>query len=302
VTYARFDNYWGGTPPLKGITWTTYTEVVALENAAMTGQLDIALQIPARDVAAMQGKGNYDVSIGPSLEVTLMMLNASMPPVNSKALRSAISFAINRDDILKATNGGAGVAATQLLPPSSAYYNQAVAAAFGYKPEQALRLMNEAGLRNVTLECTYFAGLGYEIAGPIMIENLAQIGVRLRLVERTLAQGVSDVAAGKIPCFLTRWTGRPDPAMSLYGAFDSHGYANYGKTQIGVDAVMNDMLATNDLMKRIALGKQIALLAAEDPLSIPLVYQPAVVLVGKNVTGYVPDFQGKQDLRSVSLR
>ncbi|MGE0798274.1 MAG: ABC transporter substrate-binding protein [Lautropia sp.] len=302
VTYQRFDDYWAGQPKLAGVSWTTYTEVVALENAAVTGQLDVALQIPARDVAALRGKGNFEVSEGPSLEVTLMMLNGSLPPTNSKPLRQALSYAINRDDILKATNGGAGAVATQLLPPSSPYYSKEIEARFGYKPELAQKAMQDPGLKNVALECTYFPGLGYEIAGPLMVENAAKVGIKLTLVERTLAQGVADMAAGKSPCFLTRWTGRPDPAMTLFGVFDSRGFANYGKNQIGVDTLMNEMLATSDPARRVELGQKIALLGAEDPLSIPLVYQPAVALIGRNVEGYVPNYLGKQDLRSVSLR
>ncbi|MCO5089506.1 ABC transporter substrate-binding protein [Bosea sp. (in: a-proteobacteria)] len=302
VKYSRFDGYWGGKPALDGVNWTTFTEVIALENAATTGQLDIAMQIPARDVPALQNGTGYKVSSGPSLEVTLMMLNGTKAPVNSKAVREAISRAINRDDILVATNNGAGAVATQLLPSTSPYYSEEVASKYGYDLNRAKQLMQEAKQSNVSLECTYFAGLGYEIAGPLMIENLAQIGIKLTLVEKTLAQGVTDMAAGKLPCFLTRWTGRPDPAMTLFGVFDSRGFANYGKNAIGVDALMDQMLATSEPTKRVALGKQIALLGAQDPLSIPLIYQPAVVLVGSKVDGYTPNYLGKQDLRSVSLR
>ena len=305
VTYSRFDQYWAGKPALDGVNWVTFTEVIALENAATTGQLHVALQIPARDVSALQGGRGYTVSSGPSLEVTLMMLNGSKSPVDSKAVRSAINRAINRDDILIATNNGAGAVASQLLPPNSPYYSKEVAENYGYNLDEAKRLMKESGKTNVTLECTFFAGLGYEIAGPLMIEDLAKIGVKLTLHEKTLAQGVADMAAGKLPCFFTRWTGRPDPSMTLFGAFDTRGYANYGKNDIGVDPLMDQMLATfedTDMEKRVEIGKQIALLAAQDPLSIALVYQPAVVLLSDKVEGYIPNYLGKQDLRSVSLR
>lgn len=303
ITFDAFADYWGGTPNLDGIDWQTFAQATALQNAARSGQLDIAVQIPEADISSLRGNENFEVNIGPSFALSSIALNASLAPFDSADFRRAINMAINRDDILQAQNNGEGEVATQPYGSQSVYYSEHAAAAAAYNPEAARALIESAGLAGTSFTCNFFPGYGSEVSGPLIAENLRDIGVTMELRQQSLAQAISDFREGRYPCIITGWTGRLDPSITFSLIYSSTGSSNFGRIDLGVDQMIADLQGTFDMDERIALIQEIvATVADAGPPQIGLLRRQSVVLVGTNVEGYQANVSGKPDLRSVSLR
>lgn len=64
-------------------------------------------------------------------------------------VRRALTYAVNKDAIIKAVYQGAGVSAKNLIPPTMWGYNDDVQD-YTYDPEKAKALLKEAGLEKVS--------------------------------------------------------------------------------------------------------------------------------------------------------
>jgi len=301
ITFDEFADYWGDEPEVDRIEWTTYPQVVAMENAAKGGQLDLAVQIPAADVASLEDNPNFTVDVGPSLAYTDVVMIGDLDPFDSPEIRLAFNHAINREALLQAVNDGEGEIATQALGSDSPYYSDAAAEYTEYDPEKARDLVAASGKQNPTFECAFFPGRGVEVAGPLMINDLAEVGMTMTLKQLSLAQALSDFRERRVPCLFTSWTGRPDPSLTFALNFASTGSSNVGKVDLGVDDLIAQLRSTYDEDERARIGQEIAEKVAPVTTQVPLLRTSNIVLVGSKVQGYLAPPSGKPDLRTVSL-
>ncbi|MER8678217.1 ABC transporter substrate-binding protein [Mesorhizobium sp. M0162] len=116
VLEAR-DDYWGGKPIIKKITIVAIpeeqTRLLAMKNGDINGTFDVSVS----DMDQWKALGNVDVITQPSLAVYLLTLDQSAPPFDDIHVRKAISYAIDREGLVKALLKGKGEPATALNPP-----------------------------------------------------------------------------------------------------------------------------------------------------------------------------------------
>ncbi len=118
------------------------TQLAALQS----GQVDVMF---INDPAHFQ-KLEADPSIKVQRETldSLIYLgyNCARPPFNEVKVRQALSYAVNKAEIIKLALGGLGEAANTLLPPTLAGYNADLAKfGQGYDPAKSKALLREAG-------------------------------------------------------------------------------------------------------------------------------------------------------------
>jgi ABC-type transport system substrate-binding protein len=101
------------------------------------------------------------------------------------------------------------------------------------------------------------------------------------------------------PCSFSAWTGRPDPALALSDLYESNGIYNIGKTNFGLDSLINKVLSSYGTSARIAAVQAVVAASIPEAPDAPLVYAPSVTLVSPSVSGFVNNFQGKEDLSLV---
>lgn len=116
VLEAR-DDYWGGKPVVKKITIVAIpdeqTRILAMQNGDIDGTFNVAIS----DIDQWKALSNVDVITAPSLGVYLLTLDQSAAPFDDVHVRKAISYAIDREGLVKALLKGNGEPATALNPP-----------------------------------------------------------------------------------------------------------------------------------------------------------------------------------------
>jgi peptide/nickel transport system substrate-binding protein len=301
ITLTRFAKYYGGTPAYGSVQWTIYSTASAEETAARSGQLDVALQIPAADVKSLQGNANYKVRVGPSLLYTQVFFNDSMTPVSSNDVRLAFNYALNRQAILDAVDNGQGSIAWQPVPIGNPNYDKPLGATYPYNPAKAISLLASAGYPNgVSFTCDDFAGLNFETAGPVIQAEEAAVGIHITIDEMSLAQALGQGFSGVVPCVFSAWTGRPSLAITLQTLYGTTGSNNVGHVNFGLDNDISHMLTSYTTASQIKWSqKTIADSVAIAP-DAPLVFAASVTLVAPSVHGFMNNFQGKDDLTIVS--
>lgn len=116
VVEAR-DDYWGPKPVAKRIVFSSIpdrqTRLLAAQNGDIDGTFDLAIS----DIDQWKSLGNVDVITAPSLGVFMLTMDQSAPPFDDIHVRKAISYAVDREGLVKALLKGNGEAATALNPP-----------------------------------------------------------------------------------------------------------------------------------------------------------------------------------------
>jgi peptide/nickel transport system substrate-binding protein len=178
LSFTRWDSYWQkGRPYLDGIEYIFIRDPMT-QQAAMRapGEEKVhVLSVTSGEQAAMMKAQGFEVIIMPVGPVSLIpdSKNPGSPLANKK-VRQAVSYAINREAIVKARGFGFWKASNQIPSPDNLGYTKETE--FGrYDPEKAKQLLAEAGYPN-----------GFKIkiiVMPAMVDRDAMVAVQRFLGE-----------------------------------------------------------------------------------------------------------------------
>jgi len=131
---------------------------------------------------------------------------------------------------------------------------------------------------------------------------LADVGIEVEI------QGMENVAAQqafnvdkKIHLNFSRWTGRPDPQVTVNNLFSSGSFFNVGGYSTPeIERLLAEAAAEYDNEKRAVIYAEISRLAIlEEAIGIPILAEPSTTALRKNVVGYEPNMLGKSIYKNV---
>lgn len=287
---------------LAGVTFSIFSAATALVNALTTSQVDFALNIPGSDVSTISSTKAITVKVGPSLTFDEIAFNGSLAPVNKPAVRQAFNYALDRTALNKVFTDGLGKPEYEPVPPGNPDYDSSPSLQWAYDPAKAKQLLAAAGTPNVQMTCIQIPGLGYEEMGPIIVSEEAAVGIHITIQTMSGAEGLELFNERKTaPCLFVGWSGRPDPELTYRQNYASSGFYNPGGTNNGIDGLLDQMDSTYDAQGRSALFGQMDTALFQSAPYAPLMSVPDIVAYHSNVTNYVPNQQGKDDLSMIAM-
>ncbi len=139
-------DYYGGAPLLDGIVFKVIPDGNARLAQLKSGDIDFTVIDPPQ-LAAVQGVPNLQVRRAPQVNYYFFAINHERPIFADVRVRQALSYAIDKQAIVKNILKGDGRVATGPINPLLApYYNPNVEA-YPYSLEKAQSLLAEAGWR-----------------------------------------------------------------------------------------------------------------------------------------------------------
>ena len=305
ATFERAAEYWDpDAQRLDAIEWTVIADSEAMYNALRTDQIDVATLPPSYiDRAEQDG---LDVISGPTRQVYYLNLNETRPGLDDVRVRRAIAQSINRQGIVDAVFFGHGEPASQLLPAGETGHNDDIAAdAFGFDPAGAKDLLAEAGFAegDLSYELISFPSSPVPEINQVILDGLAQAGihVELRTVDSTavaetyFVRQEGDMMQGA-------WSGRPSAEQSIQLLHTSSGFGNPGGfTPEGFDDLLATALAATTDDDRSAALDELAQVAFDEVLSVPIVFPYTSVGAQDRVEGLQIYVTGKLEFRGVGI-
>jgi peptide/nickel transport system substrate-binding protein len=138
--------YFGGAPLLDGIVFKVIPDGNARLAQLKSGDIDFTVIDPPQ-VAAVQGSPGLEVRRAPQVNYYFFAINHDRPKFADARVRQALSYAIDKQAIVKNILKGDGRVATGPINPLlGAYYNPNVEA-YPFNLEKAQSLLAEAGWR-----------------------------------------------------------------------------------------------------------------------------------------------------------
>ncbi|HEU4657896.1 MAG TPA: ABC transporter substrate-binding protein [Capillimicrobium sp.] len=221
VVLRRNPHYWGDAPPVERITARLFKDEQTRLVAMRTKSLDAALQFPLAQ--ARQWEAVSQPQYVQFHRINYLSFDLTRKPWDDLAIRRAFAYAIDREGILQAAVQGHGQIASSIVPElnflgviSQQQTDEIVSTlpSYEYDPERArAELAKSSQPRG--FEATMTVDEAASIAGQAVAENLAAIGVRLKIRQLTTPDFFAKVLSHEdMGLMLIRfYTDYPDPDM-----------------------------------------------------------------------------------------
>ena len=143
VRLASHDEYFGGMPAAKSITFQVVPEVSARIAGLVSGEYDIIVNVPPDQIPVLEGYGDVEVS-SVVLDNTHMLVFFDEGPLDDKRVRQAMSLAIDRPLLREALWENKNYTPNSHQLPSYVMWIEDYPE-FQYDPAKAKELLAEAG-------------------------------------------------------------------------------------------------------------------------------------------------------------
>jgi len=227
------------------------------------------------------------------LYTSLLAMNCKTPPFNDTRVRQAISYAIDRQRIVRDVVGSEqAVPARSLLPPGLQGYDPH-SVGYLYDPSRSRSLLRQAGIpERTSLEMLQSEAGTNQAVLEIISENLKDVGLNLNVhfLPPDLLQQAIEKA--RVPIRMTKWVADyPDPDSFLYVPFHSKNPAIYtGFQNEAFDQFVSEARLLADIRERIQLYQRAERIWMDECPCVVLFHNRALVLSQENVQGSIPHF------------
>ncbi|MGN6486552.1 MAG: ABC transporter substrate-binding protein [Devosia sp.] len=276
IDLERNPNYWGTAPKIDNVTFKFISDPTAATSALLAGDIDVFQAFPAPELLE-QFKSNPDfqVIVGTTQGETILALNNAHPPLDNVKVREAIAHAIDRKAIIDGAMYGYGQEIGSFFPPGDPAYIDLTAQS-AFDPEKSKALLAEAGVKDLTLTFKVPPAAYARAAAPIIQQQLANVGVKVNVVNVEWADWIANVFQGAYDYDLTMVS---HVEANDFAAFGKPGYyINYKADAL--NKLVEELNATTDTAKQTELKQAIQKQLADDYASVYL-FELANITVAK---------------------
>jgi peptide/nickel transport system substrate-binding protein len=284
-------NWYGPKPKIQTIIFKVIPNASSRLSLLESGSVDIAYDLPLKDIKALQDNKSVQIVNQPSRFVVFLGMNAKDKPFNNVKVRQAISYVVPYKTIITQVLQGYGIQLTSPIPDGTPTHTAKYFVYGKSNVAKAKQLLTQAGYPNgfsTTLQVASGVDEGQETAIWVQ-QALKQIGINVQIQQMPGATFTSALQKHTLGFFFfNNWISiNNDPFYHLYWLFDSAccDYTNYTNRAV-VKAINANLLSTNKA-RRTAAATAIQKQIMSDAPWVFL-YQPNFVLAMRsNVHGYV---------------
>ena len=263
------------------------TDESAIVSALKSDQLDLA-NLSATN-AALLGDG-FELYNSPQNMVQVFALNNTYEPLSDVRVRKAISYAVNKQEIIQGVfNGYATELYSNFSPVMNVYYNDELTDVYTVDIEKAKELMAEAGYADgfdlvIKVPGNYQAHVD---TAQILAQQLSQIGINVTIETIEWATWLEDVYANaQYEATVIGLTGKLDPNDVLIRYESSYGKNFYKYSNSEYDALIAQAAVELDETKRIELYKECQRILTEDAAAVYICDPNATMSCRSDLKGY----------------
>ena len=139
------ENYWGQKPTVQRVVQEEIGDGDARALAALSGRYHVVLNIPFAAITQFKTSSVAHISAVPTASTQTIFLNVGKPQLQDKRVRQALSWGLDRDELIQLGQEGLGMPITTWLGSNPAYSALRTVYFESYDPERAAKLLDEAG-------------------------------------------------------------------------------------------------------------------------------------------------------------
>ncbi len=263
-------NYFNGEAKIKGIVYRIIPEDLTAVTEFELGNLDV-LAIPAFEHSRFKNSSKWRKlisSIG-GLNIYYLGFNCSRPPFNDMNFRKAVSYAIDREKILRTFYENRGRLAEGPVPDILRKWPPPSKQVFD--PERAKNIIESQGLKNTVINFYVTADQEVVDIAEIIQSYLKMEGLQVRIRQLEWSAYKAAVNNGEADMFwISWWADYPDPENFLFPLFHSSNHGAAGNRSRYTNKEVDGLIETgqntvNPAMKTFYYMAAEKIIAAESP-------------------------------------
>jgi len=305
VTMEAFEDYYDGRPYLDRVILRSIPENSTIEAEYLAGNLDAFIATTSIYRKYKDDPQYKDLMLTVAEYFTRNIgFNTTKKPFDDKRVRQAFNYAVDGEAILTHVLDGKGFLATGWLPSSNWAYDPNLEG-YGYDPEKALALMEEAGYADgveVPIVTTEHAEWGLPIVEAVM-PYVDEIG--MTLVPEVMTGGVMNerIIQGDYTAYIWSNGGDAHPVAYMYRWHSTRQEITNRYSNPEVDQLLERAKQSADKDEVTSLVREIDRIVLDDAPVWPFHYNMAVTMFQPWVHGMkkFPVDMAMQDLSTVWL-
>jgi peptide/nickel transport system substrate-binding protein len=283
LSLKKWDGYWGTPAKNAGVVFNYFTDAGALNNALLSGQIDVITVVQSPDaIVQFENKSGYVINNGASTTKELLAFNDRVKPFDNALVRKAVYSAIDRQKLLGSVWGKYGSLIGSMVPPTDPWYDASLVNANPYDPDLAKSLLAEA---------SYPDGISFTLDSPtydphplvaeFVKSELVKIGVNVTINPISADEWYTKVFRDR-NFTATLQEHVNDRDVVWYGNPDFYwGYNNPRVTELVNEA---EQAATPDEQTQKLL--EVNRIIANEAASVWLYLYPQIVVASSGLSGY----------------
>ena len=286
LTFEAFDEYFGGAPAIKNMTWKIIPEGSSRTIALEAGEVDFIVEVEAMDADRIQENENLELLSVDSTALNWMVLNNEKPGLSNENVRRAINAAINKENVITVALNGLGEVAegegASMLTGYSAENTDS------YDVEKAKEYMEKSGVKPSSVEMSIVCSNDTKKrAAEVIQADLKEIGIEAEIESMDLATYLSATVEGDFTAAIGGYTAT-DLITHVQGVFHSNSIGGSNQARFSdpeVDALIDQVSATVDENARNELLQQIMAKVNQACPNIPLYTATSLRAYAKGLEG-----------------
>lgn len=194
----RFDEYWGEKAKLEKVEFRIFDNATAIVMALKSGAVDFCAHLT--QVQTNELGSDFTILEGTMNLVQAVYLNNAVEPLDDIRVRQALSYAIDREQIMLFLADGRGTAlGSSIYPAFGKYFMPELADYYPTNVEKAKELLTEAGYPDgfplvITVPSNYAPHVD---TATVVVEQLRAIGVDASINIVEWSTWLSDIYQGR---------------------------------------------------------------------------------------------------------
>lgn len=296
IRYAKNPDYWDkDNIHIDNLVFVITKDSAVRAQKVQAGECNVAAYPKPAEIEAAKKSGKVTVMDQPGFNVGYLGYNVEHGKLGELKVRQALDMAINKDAIINAVYQGAGIKATNPMPPTQWGYNKTLKDA-PYDPEKAKTLLKEAGVpENQEFNLWYMpVQRPYNPNAKLMAEMVqadwAKVGVKAKLVTYEWGEYLKRAQKGEPDAIIVGWTGDngdPDNWLGTLLSCEAVGGNNYSRwCNKDFDKLVVNAKRTNDHDQRVADYEQAQVIFKEQLPWTTMAHSVVTVFATPNVKDY----------------
>lgn len=281
LTLVRNPDYWGAAPSVETATIKFISDPAAAVASILAGDVDLFSGFPAPEaLEQIKTDDRFQVVVGSTQGETVLAFNNGKAPLDNIKVREAIAHALDRQAIIDGAQFGYGTPIGSFFPPGDPAYVDLTAIS-NFDPEKSKALLAEAGITDLTLSLKLPPASYARAAGPIIQQELADVGIKVEITNVEWADWLQNVFTNK------------DYDLTIVSHVEPNDFGNFGKEgyyfnykSAAFDQAITDLGNTTDPAKQIALKQDIQKILANDFAAGFLFEFANITVAAKSLSGF----------------
>jgi len=297
LTLEKNGNYWDAdNVKINRVTIPIIKDDTAALNSYLAGELDY-VRLSSQDVELYKDKPEFFSYEEPTLYY--FMFNMENSVLDNQHIRKAITYAMDRENLVKVTLNNGSVPARSFVPkgmpgPEGKTFREVNGDLVDYDMEKAQQEL-KLGLEQLKMDkLPTIRLLSYDTSttalqiSEFLKENYRKLGIELQIDNLPVAAVKEKRKSGDFDLFLGGWGPDYWDAMTFLDLFVTDGTFNEGKySNKQFDELINSAKSTSDFASRMnSMLEAEKIIVQEDPSIAPIYFRGRSVLLNPKINNF----------------